>query len=198
MTYTADIKGREEVEQLLHDLPFWAYEGARKALNDYVKSVDSSIKAQISGVDLNVRSGFLRRSFNFEVHGASLNTLGASNFTDAVYAPIHQEGGTIFAKNAYKGVPGGPYLNIPTPANQTPSGVMRYSAKQVFADGGYIIRTKASWKAPYVVMLKDKAMFALVKYVTIPKRMKFVETAEAGVPTLLTKLGNSWLNPAGA
>lgn len=198
MTYTAEIKGTEEVQKLLNDLPVWAYDGARKSLNDYVKSVDASIKTQISGVDLNVRSGFLRRSFNFEVHGTSLNTLGASNYTDAIYAPIHQVGGTIFAKNAYKGVPGGPYLNIPTPANQTPSGVMRYSAQQVFADGGYVLRTKASWKAPYVVMLKGKAMFALVKFVAIPKRMKFTETAEAGVPTLLSELANSWLNPAGA
>ncbi len=191
MTITVKTEGVEAVTKLVSSLPFWCYKGARAALADYVKAVDTSIKLQTSGVDLNVRTGNLRRSFNFDVYGDFLSTLGAVNYNTAKYAPIHQFGGTIWAKNAYKGVPGGPYLNIPVGANLTPSGVQRFSAAQVFADGGHIVKTTASWKAPYVVMLRGQNMFALVKYVEIPKRLEFIETAEKGIPTLLTDLADA-------
>lgn len=189
MTITVDTKGVQEVIALLGTLPNWAFTGAKRALSNYVLSVDRTIKQRLTGLDLNVRSGALRRSFNFEVHGTALRNLGASNFTDSKYAPIHQYGGVIRAKNAYLGLAGGPYLNIPSSDNQTPSGVTRMTAGQVFAQGGHIVKINAP-RARYMVMLQGKPMYWLVKSVTIKKRMQFEETAEEGIPTLLSDMAD--------
>jgi phage gpG-like protein len=187
MTITVETVGVEEVNRLVGTLPQWAYKGVRQALSDYVFDVDRKMKQSLTGIDLNVRTGALRRSFGVTVSGSNLNDLSASNYTDSKYAPIHQYGGTIRAKNKYLRVPGGPYLNIPSNNNQTPSGVTRMSAGQVFAAGGHIVKINAP-RARYMVMLQGVAMYWLVKSVDIPKRMKFEETSEAGIPTLLTNM----------
>lgn len=187
MTITVETEGVEEVTRLLNTLPEWTYTGVKKALSEYVFSVDAKMKQSLTNQDLHVRTGALRRSFNVSVTGTTLDSLQASNYTDSKYAPIHQYGGTITAQNAYLGLPGGPYLNIPADANKTPSGVTRMSAGQVFASGGHIVKITAP-KARYMVMLQGQPMYWLVKSVNIPKRMKFEETATGGIPTLLSRM----------
>jgi len=102
-----------------------------------------------------------------------------------VYTLTQEYGATIKAKKAYRNVPGGPYLNIPTKANKTAAGVTRLTARMVFDRGGYIQRT-ASKK--WGVFLKNQMMFALVKQVDIPPRLGMREAAADEVPTILYKL----------
>ena len=102
-----------------------------------------------------------------------------------MYAPTHEFGATIKAKNAYKGVPGGPYLNIPTRNNKTPAGVTMLQAREVFNQGGYIAKFKSG---RYGVMMDGQLMFSLHKEVEIPKRLKMIETAEGEIPTMLSRI----------
>jgi hypothetical protein len=85
------------------------------------------------------------------------------------------------------GVPGGPYLNIPTSANKTASGVTRLQAREVFNRGGYITQTKGG---VWGVFLLGQMMFSLKKQVKIPARLGMIDAAEDEVPTLLNKLRN--------
>lgn len=78
-------------------------------------------------------------------------------YTTSPYAPTHETGGTIRAKRAYMNLPGGPYLK----ANQTASGVMHRSARDVFSSGGYIVKLKSAGKARFAVIESGKAMFWL-------------------------------------
>ena len=129
------------------------------------------------------------RSLRTSVTGTTLKTLRASFYsaanvagTEVKYAPMQEIGGIIRAKNAYKNMPGGPFLNIPGKANLTAAGVMRKSAKQVFDEGGHIIgRT---------VHNKDytELMFYLVKEVTIPARLGMVDAGTDQIPTILSGL----------
>ena len=126
------------------------------------------------------------------VTGTKLSSLRASIYSAAnvggipvAYAPIHEYGGTIKAIDKYTGVPGGPYLNIPTGSNKTAAGVMKMSAKMVFDDGGYIQKSKAgNWG----VFLGSQMMFVLKKQVKIPARLGMADAAESQIPTILSSL----------
>jgi len=175
-----------EVTEFLKNAPEEMYEGAKRELSRSALVVESETKENATN-DLTVRSGNLRRSIMSEVSGTTLSTLFATTYSASVvdgapiaYARIHEEGGRIKKKNAYKKVPGGPYLNIPSQQNKTPAGVMRLSAKSVFQAGGHI--------QGRVVYLGTVPMFFLVKSVRIPARLGMEKAFDREIPTLLSRL----------
>lgn len=180
------IQGLEEVRGLLRKLPEKQFDGAKKEFDRAAQNVHGAVSRRIeSGTPLHSRTGALRRSLTFRTYGQAIGSLHSDVWSDIVYAPIHEKGGTITAKQAYRTVPGGPYLNIPLPANLTPSGVMRRSARDVFAAGGYLIESRAG---NWLVMLDEIPQFVLKRRVTIPPRLGLQEEGEKEVPHLLSRL----------
>jgi len=192
---TMQVKNLDEVNDYLKKLPEDSFDDAKLIFRKAVLAADKKVKLRFSSLVIKSRTGNLMRSLRTSVTGTTLKTLRASFYSAANVAGIEvkyaamQElgseamlGGPIRAKNAYKNMPGGPFLNIPGKANLTPAGVMRKTAKQVFAEGGHIIgRT---------VHNKDytELMFFLVKEVTIPARLGMVDAANDQIPTILSGL----------
>ncbi|RLI66163.1 MAG: hypothetical protein DRO88_02535 [Promethearchaeia archaeon] len=177
-----------EVETYLSKLPNQMFNRTKSAFLTALTNADRKTKQNATN-RLKVRTGNLKRSIKFLLAGNEIKTLKGSLFTvgrlggqSIVYAPIHEYGGTIRAKNAYKKVPGGPYLNIPTQENKTPAGVQRMTARMVFSQGGYI--------AGKGVYLNGKRMFSLVKKVKIPARLGMHDAAKGEIKTLLNELQN--------
>lgn len=184
------IQGAAQLRRLLKLIPQSSFETAKEAFKVATLSAHREIAKYPGG--LHNRSGRLRRSIKTARSGSNLATLTGEVFTDMIYAPIQERGGTITAKRAYTGVPGGPYLNIPLPDNLTKKGVLRQPAQQVFAGGGYIIKSKIG--NYLVVSGAGQLMFVLKKQVEIPARLEMVQTTEDQIPTLLNKLNNELLN----
>jgi hypothetical protein len=169
--------------KILEDMPEELFQDARKVFERGVSETQEEVKDNLNS-KLTVRSGQLRRSLKTFVRGNSINTLRAGLYFTSDYAPIQEFGGTVKAKNAYKRLPGGPYLNIPTKFNQHPSGVQKKTAKSVFGQGGFIRKTGRG----YTVFLQDRPMFSLVKSVDIPARMGFLETAQKQYKEIIKEL----------
>jgi len=182
-----------EVDSYLKEFPQVTFEQARAIYANAVLAADKETKRNATDV-LNVRTGALRRSIQNEVDGFDLDSLRASVFSGAfqgskpiVYAPIHERGGTIKAKNKYLRVPGGPYLNIPIGENKTAVGVMRMTARMVFRKGGYI---KKSRNGKWIVWLESEPMFVLKKQVTIKPRLGMEKAADKQIDNVLDALKN--------
>lgn len=177
------IEGFEEVKTFLSELPESFFDKSKLIFQKSKFRIENKIKKNATNI-LSVRTGNLKRSIGSEVGGKTLSELNMSIYAagkiggqTVVYAPIQELGGVIKAKNAYKNVPGGPYLNIPATANKTAAGVQRMSAKQVFANGGFV--------AGKAVYLNGEPMFYLVKSVTIKPRLGMVDAATDDIPTML-------------
>ncbi len=180
--------GVDEVSDYIDKIPGRLFDESKKAFQETAALAHRKVSERIrdgAGDTLHSRTGALRRSMLYEVHGTNMKTLGSSVHSSSRYPPIHEYGGTVTAKNAYHGVPGGPYLNIPSSQNKTPAGVQRLGAREVFAGGGYI---RPISNGRYAVFLAGVPMFWLVRQVRIPARLEMIKTAEDEVPTLLSKL----------
>lgn len=186
------VVGVAEVEDLLTQLPNRTFDATKQAISTSVFNVHRKVSDRVrdgrivEGTEsLHARTGALRRSLTPRVSGTTFKTLDGRVFTTSLYAPTHEFGATIKAKNKYLRVPGGPYLNIPLPKNKTAAGVTRKTARQVFQGGGYI----AKGPRRYVVMGSDHTpMFVLVKSVKIKPRLGMRKAADDEVPTLLNNL----------
>jgi hypothetical protein len=187
----------EGVEELLNDLERFEPTLAprvRDEANATAAAVANDVKNRIrdgSGDTLHSRTGQLRRSIRYGSSGTRLRDVRAEVYSDASiasYAPVHELGATIRAKDAYRGLPGGPYLHFPVGQNLTPAGVQRMTGREVFAAGAHI-RPTASPAFPYRVVLDGETMFLLTKQVTIPPRLEMIETAEDAVPDLTRRIG---------
>ena len=204
---TITVTGDNEVRKFLDNLPSFLYDGARKGLEATLLRAQSGVVANfntsgspLSANKLTSRSGRLAKSIRTEITGNDLKTLSGQLFTRTIYAPIQEEGGTITAKNAYGKVPGGPYLNIPTKQNKTSAGVQRMSAREVFANGGFIFKSKAgNWIVALPgIQLNEFGtidnvpvpMFILKKSVTIRPRLGMVKSAVDQIPYYLNLLDN--------
>ena len=174
----------KEVVKYFDTLPEDTFDIAKKEMSTALFKADKKIKIRRS---LKKRTGALMKSIQVRVQGTNLKNLQASIYTTSVYAPVHEYGATIKAKNAYKNVPGGPYLNIPTDANKTAAGVMRKSATQVFAAGGFIVKFKSG---KYGLMLNGEVVFTFHKLVHIPARLKMIKTTEDQIPTMLSRIAD--------
>lgn len=184
---SVNITNLREVVSYLDSMPAQTSVQAKAAFTGAATRADAQIKDNATNI-LKVRTGTLRRSINMEVKGTDLKSLKASVFSksivggsEVVYAPIHEYGGTITATDKYMGVPGGPYLNIPTSQNKTAAGVTRLQAREVFNAGGYI-------GGRTVFNAEGTPMFWLTKSVTIKPRLGMVDAANDEVPTLLSDL----------
>ena len=184
---SVEIINLSETLRYLERMPEETFDDAHDAFQVAVLAADAQVKGNFGG-KLQVRTGTLRRSIQTSVEGTDLRTLDARIYgakfaggEQLVYTLTQEFGATIKAKRAYKGVPGGPYLNIPLAANKTAAGVQRMSAREVFGAGGYI-RGRA------VFSHDDKAMFALVKEVKVRPALGMIEAAEDQVPTILSTL----------
>lgn len=186
-----ELRGLDEVSKYLTQIPAESFSAFRKVFSGTILRIQNKVADNASQGPLFSRTGELARSIRSTVSGKTIDALQAKVFTDSKYAPIHEEGGTIKAKNAYKGLLGGPFLNIPSDANKTPAGVMRFSAREIFATGGFIIKI-ASFRAKYAVMSgAGIPMFWLVSSVNIKARLGMIEAAEDEVPTFLSTLSST-------
>lgn len=120
---------------------------------------------------LKKRSGSLARSLDGRVVGDSLRDLGffmQIGGATAPYARIHEEGGTIRPKK-------GRFLTIPLRAAMVRTGIARGTARS-FANT-FVARSRRGALLIFQKTGKSiKPLFALVKSVTIPPRLKFVAT----------------------
>lgn len=182
-----EFRGMEDVQAALKRVPNRLFQSAKDAVADAVFATHKTVAGRIQNGPLHSRSGMLGKSNTAEVTGTDLDSLQGSVYNSMEYAPIHEYGGTVTAKNKYMGVPGGPYLNIPTQSNKTPAGVMRYSARDIFNMGGYIAKRRSGG---YGVFLNGTMMFVLTRQVTIPARLGMRDAAEEQVGPLLTALGS--------
>ena len=193
MSVQVEVRGADELRQYLRDVPPALFEAARKAYADTAQTAANRVKERIrdgAGDSLRSRTGQLRRSINYSVDGSDIGSLRASVYSAkqfASYAPTHEFGATIRAKQAYAGLEGGPYLHFPVGANLTAAGVQRMTGAEVFARGAYVARNRNA-AFPYRVVLAGETMFLLTKQVTIPPRLKMRETVEDEIPTLLSEL----------
>lgn len=146
-----------------------------------------------SGSSIKSRTGHLRRSINGTVEGNNLNLLKGKLASASVYAPIHEYGGTIRGKDKYMHVTGVPLLNIPLDANKTPSGQMRFNAREVFDQGGYIVKRQG--RHP-LVMIDGVPMFVLVESVYIRARLGMRDAMAEATPALIEGLSNIRLQRA--
>ena len=146
------------------------------------------------------RTGTLAKSLKTAISGDTIDNLEAYVYSDVIYSDTQEYGATITAKNAYKGVPGGPYLNIPLPANKTPAGVQKLSAFQVFQRGGTIMKSRHN---NYLIVEISKGrgankgktivkpMFVLKKEVKIPPRLGIRQAIENEMPNMLDNIRNA-------
>jgi hypothetical protein len=185
----------EEVERYLSDFPEETFEQARAIFLEKIAKAHTRVQANLR-LRMKVRTGNLSRATRFSVTGTNLRTLDAHLYVahqqsgeEMVYAKTHEYGsppGGIVAKNAYKNVPGGPYLNIPAKPNLTPAGVMRKGPRTVFEEGGFIVQAASG---RWVVMDREGTlMFSLVKKVHIPPRMGMRKAMDDQTPHLLKDL----------
>jgi len=178
------VTNLREVLTELNRVPQMWFEGAKTAFQKATLAASNQTKDNATSI-LNVRSGRLRQSIGQEVKGTAISNIKASVFSGVKYAVIHEFGGTVRAIDKYLGVPGGPYLNIPMSDNKTAAGVTRMQAREVFNNGGYIVRLRSG---KYGVFMDGKLMFVLVKSVTIPARLGMRDATEEQIPTLLSDL----------
>lgn len=178
------LKGIEDVMKMVDRLPKHVFENAKNAFRTATFGVQETVLKRLRGQPLQSRTGNLGRSIIPKVTGTTLAELDARVYSTAGYARIHELGGTINARDKYRWLPGGPYLNIPTDANKTPAGVMRMSSTEVFRGGGKVMMGPEG----FGLYLNGDRMFRFAKRVVIPARLGMVAAGEAAVPTLLSDL----------
>lgn len=178
-----DVQGN--LKELIQGYPERAFPVIKSAFSKSVFKIHAEVLAN-TRTNLKRRTGALGKSLKAIVVGNNLETLEGIVYSDIVYAPIHEYGGVITAKNAYRGVPGGPYLNIPLPPNQTGAGVTRKSAKQVFDDGGFIYQSKrGNWLVAQNKNGTLQNMFVLKKQVTIEPRLGIRKAIDDETPHMM-------------
>lgn len=185
MALSVDVIGKEEVVSFFDKLPSNTFDVAKESFQESTLKAANEVKAF---KNLKVRTGNLRRSIGQKVKGSTLKDLSGSIYSaqgtgskEVIYGPIQEYGGTVRAKDKYKWVKGGPYLNIPTDENKTAAGVMRMTAYEVFNQPGAHVRGRG-------VFIGDKMMFTLVKSVTLTERLGMRQAAENEIPTLLSNI----------
>ena len=192
---TVDVRGITEVRATLAEFPDDTFRSATVAMRAATANAKRTVRGGFTDYNgsrgqakLQNRSGNLRNSIKRETSGNTLSSLFSRLYSDSSNASIHEFGGTISAKNKYLRVPGGPYLNIPTPGNLSGSGLTVSSPGEVFASGGYIFKSKAGrW---LVANKRGTPMFVLVKSITIKPRLGMNKAVEDEIPTLLGTLRN--------
>jgi len=143
-----------------------------KGFKDAALLVERKLKDNITGRLLNVRSGHLRSSIGSLIEttddGIKANIGSGARQGDRVkYANIHENGGTIRPRISQ-------FLTIPLDAAKTPSGVTRFTAREV-KEGGTSYQSSFVKKGIIFGVLQRKGgknsivpLFILKKSVEIP------------------------------
>jgi len=192
-----EVKGIEEVRRLLKELPEALFVETKKSLAETVLAVQTNTVRAFNGnpsTSLQTRSGNLQRSIKTQNLGKDLNSLKASVFTRSIYAPIHEEGGTIKAKRAFRGLDGGPYLAIPSDANKTRAGVTKLSPRDAFNLGATIRKIRSPRRAEYMIIDDNIGpLFWLVPDVIIKARLGLQDETDKQIPILIKELNKTLL-----
>lgn len=188
------LEGDEEVRALLKKIPDALFMDAKTSMARTLLSIQTDVTRRFNGdpsSTLQTRTGNLQRSFRVVSRGTSLDNLQSAIFTDSPYAPIHEEGGTIKARRAFRNLEGGPYLAIPSDLNRTQAGVTRFSPRDAFTIGAEIRRIRSPRRADYMILDEDLGpLFWLVKEVDIKARLGFGKIADDKIPFLIQQLDN--------
>lgn len=187
-----EIEGLDEVRKLLADMPEAIFVETKKSLAKTVLTIQRNIILGFNGdasVSLQTRTGNLQKSVKTENTGTDLDSLKSSVFTKSIYAPIHEEGGTIKAKRAFRGLEGGPYLAIPSDANKTKAGVTRFSPTDAFNLGASIRKIRNPNKARFFILDESLGpLFWLVPSVIIKARLGMQKATDKQIPFLIEDL----------
>lgn len=98
MTITAEIIGAQRVVSFFETLPEKTVQTVRQEVTALaIELRDRVVATKLQGQVLNVKTGNLQRSVNYEVTEDGGNIQGAVG-TNIIYARIHELGGTIQAK----------------------------------------------------------------------------------------------------
>ena len=189
-----EVRNLREIEEYFARMPEEMFDDAKRLFQVYTLKAYNIVQRNVTW-RLQRRSGNLARSIQTSVTGTSLRTLEAGihsraavGSAEVIYAPIHEYGGTIEARNKYVRIPGGPYLNIPTDANRTAAGVQRMSARDVFFRGGYMVRTRTG---TWGVFLAGQMMFFLTNQrIHIPPRLGMRTAVDRQIDPLLRDLAD--------
>jgi len=149
---------------------------AREGLTAAALIVKRRIKENLTGRLLNVRSGRLRSSIAHRIEEAD-GEITAKIGTNVKYARIHEYGGTIRPKRAK-------HLTIPLGPALTPSGVARYTARELISNPGIGGFTRTFFRGRAIFGVRGAgrpvAVFALVDMVRIrEKRYMRISLAES-------------------
>jgi len=170
----------EDIQKLLNKIeglnPKDAGRAIYKGFQTATLETENRLKQNISGIFLKVRSGRLRSSIGSMVsikEDGLLGEVGSGIRTGekTPYASIHETGGTITPKRVR-------YLTIPLNAALTPSGVARFTARELFAgvsnyDDSFVKKSSAGNLIIFGVQKRGKSnkitpLFLLRNSVTLP------------------------------
>jgi len=180
-------------ERAMKKYPMRLYSALRKRVGLHLKDwVSREIKnKRFHGRPfLQTRSTTFQRSLDSKAYGESLRSLRFITGTvkqGFPYANIHETGGVIKAKP-------GKFLTIPLGEALTPSGVPRFSAKEVMDDetkDTAIIRTAAGAFIVHKRKTRWDFLFKLVKKVTIPARLGFHDAFQKQLPGLMREFNKA-------
>jgi phage gpG-like protein len=180
------ITGAEDLQRMLRRLPEDVFASTKEAFTVATFNAHAGILRRLRGNPMQSRTGNLARTILPEVKGSTMATLKASVYSTAGYARIHELGGVVKARDKYRWLPGGPYLNIPTDANKTGAGVMRRSSTDVFRAGGKVMKGPEG----FGLYLNGMRMFRFARKVTIKPQLGMRDTVTAEIPTLLSTLND--------
>ncbi len=192
---TVEAKGLEEVQQLLKDMPEALFVTTKKTLAETVLTIQRKVIQGFNldpSISLQTRTGNLQRSIKTENSGKDIASMRSSVFTRSIYAPIQEDGGTIKAKKAFRGLEGGPYLAIPSDVNKTRAGVTRFSPRDAFTLGAQIRKIRNPKKASFMIVDNNTGpLFWLVPEVIIKARLGMQDTTDKQIPLLVDELNDN-------
>ena len=143
MAISVEFVNLREVTAYMEAFPEETFKDAKEVFSKAVLDAQGRVTSNF-GPKLQTRSGSLRRSIQTSVEGTNLESLDARIYgaryaggNELVYTLTQEFGAEITAKNKYKNVPGGPYLNVPLAANKTPAGVMRLNMQTQVSQNFY-------------------------------------------------------------
>lgn len=192
-----EVIGLDEVKKLLKEIPEALFVEAKTSIAKTMLTIQGNVIKNFNGDpsnSLQTRTGNLQRSIKTTTRGDDIASLRASIYTNSIYAPIHEEGGTIKAKRAFRGLEGGPYLAIPSDANKTKAGVTRFSPRDAFALGASIRKLRNPKSARFMIVDESLGpLFWLVSSVIIKARLGLQDETDKQIPDLIRELENSLL-----
>ena len=147
----------------------------------------AAIQRYLSGEALKNRTGTLERSITVAPVEETSTTIVGAVGTNEIYARIQELGGTISAKNAAN-------LTIPLDAALTPSGVARFSAREVI-DNPSVAGMTGTFFAKSILFGKNGSaitpLFLLKPSVTLPARPYMSRALEEQRGAIEQRLSNA-------